>query len=348
MEISDISCLVFSYLVTPTHRLIERFDRQIGGFIKFNIKSNSNWFIAQNPCPYIIRKVNKLESFDDPTYLAACYANPSGHQITHLMNNLHKLNFYNLINIKNPEIAYLVATQYFPNLKENLKYFYHCEQFTKFCSNPSNVLTQTSLDYLSDDKSASWRTGILKGLCANPNQFAVTYIENIWDKIKNNEELLIKAASNPNPLIVQLVSNEINISWSLARKLIRELSTNPSAVSILEKYPEHIDFLKLVSDNPSPEAAKLFIKYINRFDPGYVIIRVGNGPTQEIPVENLLNNPNIPILELYIAHGMSWRKNGSSRVTHEILCHLHNPGMFPISKSHTNHKVKLVSGFVSI
>lgn len=351
MNIPDISNLVLSYVVPPAYRLIEQFDKILGGFNNLDIKSH--WYIATNPNPYIIRKVNKLQSFSDSVYLAACYANPNGQQITHLMNNLHVIEFGNLCNIRNPDIIDMIAYKYYKSELENLEsqlHFLGCESFG---SNPSDVLTCTSLNYLDDylpnSSDFSKKKELFNGLCKNPNPLAVEYIRNKWYIVRNDLVFLIKATSNPNPIIVQKIAQLINPAqdWSKSTRLIRELSANPSAIEILKTYPECVDFGKLVRENPSPEAAELFIKYIKDISVGYANIHVPNKPIQQIPVGDLLCNPNKSILDLYISKGMSMRKGGSEKVESEISIHLQNPGMFPISKAHTKRKIRLVYNLVA-
>ena len=270
----DIAHLVYLYAIYPIYKPIEQikfiFDKPINEIIetytaicenprairyikKFNFSSSQEWiFLLQNPAIEVIPIIASYPNRE----LHHIFGNSNLEVITQVLETIGDLSTVTNLNY--------------------IRFFASC---------PYELTTKITLEYIKKNKDYS----IFRELCKNSNPMVTEYLLEDTDKLFSSAFLFHE---NTNPIILEKLDQYLErANYSTRLSIISQLSYNPSAVSILKKYPELINICNLAL-NPNPEAYDLFtsLDYMNKLKNYEDLYDISN---------QLLNNHNPKMFQIY-------------------------------------------------
>ncbi len=133
-------------------------------------------------------------------------------------------------------------------------------------------------------------------ICRNPNAMHLLESENYYKNIENNWGWW-GLCSNPSKECIKILEENINKEFFNTELISSELSKNPSAIHILEKYPEYINWSFLSSNPKAIHLLKNHLDKVNWFsissNPNAVDIIKENLKKHKIDMAWLSKNPCI-------------------------------------------------------
>ena len=312
----DIAHLVYLYAIYPVYKPIEQvkfiFDDSIDDIIKLCS------IICKNP--RAIRYIKKFNFSSDHHAWIQLLQNPAIEVVSIIALYPNKKELSHIFANSNPEVVNQVLDTN-PNFSQEI----NSEHVIYFASCPCDLTTKITLGSIKENPSDA----IIEELCKNPNPLAVEYLLDSFDELVKNFSLVCSLASNTNIKILEKLDKYLETCEFAKRcRVISLLSSNPSAISILKKYPELINLSNLAR-NPSLDAYELFIQF------NYMDILAYFDYFHQIYDDNLVNNPNPKMFQIY------WDEiypNNDKLIEYDT--YLDNPLFFELDRKST---IKLIN-----